>query len=56
LSCEGHPALFYFCIARASKAQIEIAATGWDWSVRTEESYDRKRASSNPATNNYRIF
>jgi L-fuculose-phosphate aldolase len=44
-------------IERACKAQIEIAATGWDWSAQTNASYDRKlQASSDPATNYHRIF
>jgi L-fuculose-phosphate aldolase len=42
---------------RACKAQIEMAATGWDWSAETSASYDRKlRSSSDPATDYHRIF
>jgi L-fuculose-phosphate aldolase len=44
-------------IERACKAQIEIAATGWEWSAETAGTYDRKlSASSNPAANYHRIF
>jgi len=44
-------------IERACKAQIQIAATGWDWKAETNASFDRKlEASSNPATNYHRIF
>jgi L-fuculose-phosphate aldolase len=44
-------------IERACKAQIEIAATGWEWSAEISASYDRKlRASSDPAPDYHRIF
>lgn len=42
---------------RACKAQIEIASTGWEWTVQSNTMVDRKlRTSSDPATNYHQIF
>jgi L-fuculose-phosphate aldolase len=44
-------------IERACKAQIEIAATGWEWSAETSAGYDRKlQGSPTSAVNYHQIF
>ena len=44
-------------VERACRAQIELSATGWDWSAPSEDGYDRKvKSSGNTGPNYQRIF
>jgi L-fuculose-phosphate aldolase len=43
--------MFGICMERACRSQIEMAATGWNWTTPTEAGYDRKMSGGVAGTN-----
>ena len=43
--------MYGICMERACRSQIEMAATGWEWTTPPEAAYDRKMSGGVPGTN-----